>query len=86
MRRNAPDYVYDFTQLPEYITVSEAAMAMRASESFIRTAYKNGDLEIFRYGDTIRISRDAFIDFRKRYTEKWNKVLGEGRYGNQNQI
>ena len=74
MRRNVPDYVYDFSQLPELISVSEAAMAMRASESFIRTAYKNGDLEIFRYGDTIRITREAFIDFRKRYTQKRKKI------------
>ena len=72
--KRAPEYVYDFSKLPELITVSEAAAAMRASESFIRKAYNNGDLEIIRYGDTIRISREAFLDFKNRHTQRCSKA------------
>lgn len=74
MRNKEPPYVYDFSKLPELMTVYEAADAMRASESFIRKAYRNGDLEIIRYGDTIRISREAFLDFKNRHTLKCSKV------------
>lgn len=72
--KRAPEYVYDFSKLPELITVQEAAAAMRASESFIRKAYRSGDLEIIRYGDTIRITREAFLDFKNRYTMKRSKA------------
>lgn len=66
--KKLPEFVYDFEKLPELVTVSEAALAMRASESFIREAYNRGDLEIFDCGSTIRISRKALIDFKNRYT------------------
>ena len=72
--KRPPEYVYDFSKLPELMTVDEAANAMRASRSFIRTAYTNGDLEIIRYGDTIRISREAFLDFKARYTQRRTKA------------
>ena len=66
--KKLPEFVYDFEKLPELMTVSEAALAMRASESFIREAYNNGELEIFDFRSTIRISRNALIDFKNRYT------------------
>lgn len=72
--KKLPEFVYDFTKLPELMSVSEAALAMRSSESFIRAAYNRGDLVIFRYGDTIRISREALIVFIKRYTQKCAKA------------
>lgn len=72
--KQAPEYIYDFSKLPEIMTVSEAANAIRASESFIRKAYSNGDLEIIRYGDTIRISREAFLDFKNRHTQRCSKA------------
>ena len=72
--KKLPEFVYDFTKLPELMSVSVAALAMQVSESFIRNAYNNGDLEIFRYGDTIRISREALIDFKNRYTQKCAKA------------
>ena len=68
--KKLPEFVHDFDKLPELMKVSDAALAMQASESFIRTAYNNGDLEIFRYGATIRISRNALIDFKNRFMEK----------------
>lgn len=66
--KKLPEFVYDFEKLPELMSVSDAALAMQASESFIRAAYNRGDLEIFRYGDTIRISRNALVDFKNRFT------------------
>ena len=72
--KKLPEFVYDFTKLPELMAVSDAALAMQASESFIRNAYNNGDLEFFRYGNTIRISRNALIDFKNRYTQKCAKA------------
>ena len=72
--KKLPEFVYDFEKLPELMLVSDAALAMRSSESFIRNAYNNGDLEIFHYGATIRISRNALIDFKNRYTQKCAKA------------
>lgn len=72
--KKLPEFVYDFTKLPEFVTVSEAALAMRASESFIREAYNRGDLEIFDCGSTIRIPRAALIEFKNRYTGKRSRA------------
>ena len=60
---------------PEMLTVAESANKMHASESFIRTAYNNGDLDIFRYGDTIRISPEDLDDFKNRHTNNLPKFM-----------
>lgn len=71
--KKLPEFVYDFEKLPEIMLISDAALAMQVSESFIRNAYDNGDLQIFDYGATIRISRKDFLDFKNRFTGRRSK-------------
>lgn len=72
--KKGPEYIYDFSKLPEMISVETAANAMGMSESFIRKACNNGDIEFFQYDKSIRISRQSFLDFISRHTQKRSKA------------
>lgn len=65
--KRAPDYVYDLSKLPEFIKVNEAALILRCSESKIRQAYNNGDLDIFHHGKLVLIPRESLLRFKDKF-------------------
>ena len=59
-------FIYDFTKLPELLKVSEAADALRCSESKVLQSFNGGKLKGFRDGKLIRIHRESLIEYANK--------------------
>ena len=60
------NFIYDFTKLPELLKVSEAANALRCSESKVLKNFNDGKLKGFRDGKVIRIHRNSLLEYINR--------------------
>ncbi len=64
MKRN--DYVYDFSKLPEMLTVEIVANALQCSETKVHNIIRSGNLKCLKDGKLFRIRKQSFLDYVER--------------------
>lgn len=72
--KSKPQYIYDRSKLPEYLTIVEAANFIGMSEKTITRYCHNGEIPHFKLERAIRIPRQAFFDFIDSKTQHNKKA------------
>ncbi len=61
--KKMPAYVYDKNQLPELLTVVEAAMFLRMSETAVHNRIRAGKIKALIDDKIIRIHRSSILEY-----------------------